>query len=361
MSQSPHLILSAPFRRILTGIAFFLLIFLVAVAGYLAAGWPLDNSIYMVIITIFGVGYGEVQPIESPALRALTISVIVAGYAAVIYTVGGFVQMLIDGELKRALGARRMTRGIDRISGHTIVCGFGRLGSILSHELSQAHKAFLVLDEDELRIREAESLGYLVVQGNATEEETLERAGVRKARVLATVLSDDAANLYITLTARELNPELEIIARGESPQAEKKLLRCGANQVVMPAAIGASRLAHLITRPAAEMVLSNAEVQSHLIEELGQIGLTLDELQVVANSPLDGATLNKIEVQGNRGFLIVAVRKPDGHVTLNPPGELQLTAGDVVVVVGHRDDLPKLAKRYSLSTELIYRGARVQG
>lgn len=358
---SPHRsLLTGPFRKIVIGVAFFVLIFLVAVAGYLAAGWQLADSVYMVIITIFGVGYGEVKPVESPALRAFTISVIISGYAAVIYTVGGFVQMLIDGELNRALGARRMTRGIERLSGHAILCGFGRLGAMLAQELSKTNKPFVVIENDEARIREAESSEYLVVMGNATDEDTLHRAGIERASVLATVLTDDAANLYITLTARELNPNLEIIARGESGAAEKKLLRCGANKVVMPAAIGAARLAHMITRPAAESLLADVDVQSNLNDELAQIGLSLDELKISANSPLSGHRVADIEVQGNRGFLIVAVRRHDGQVILNPPGETPLLTGDVVIVVGHHDDLPQLAKRYVLQKEMIYRGARIQ-
>jgi voltage-gated potassium channel len=128
----------------------------------------------------------------------------------------------------------------------------------------------------------------------------------------------------------------------------------------MPAAIGAARLAHMITRPAAESLLADTEVQIVLNEELAQIGLNLDELQISATSPLQGQTLSAIEIQGNRGFLIVGLRKRDGEVVLNPPGETPLQVGDVVIVVGHHDDLPQLAKRYVLSKELIYRGAKVQ-
>jgi voltage-gated potassium channel len=231
---------------------------------------------------------------------------------------------------------------------------------MLAHELAKTDKPFVIVEENEQRIRDAESVNYLVVLGNATEEETLQRAGIDRAKVLATVLSDDAANLYITLTARELNPQLEIIARGESSAAEKKLLRCGANKVVMPAAIGASRLAHMITRPAAESLLADIEVQAELNDELAQIGLTLDELRISASSPLNGHRVADIEIQGNRGFLIVAVRQSDGQVILNPPGDAPLQAGDVVIVLGHHDDLPQLAKRYVLSKEMIYRGARIQ-
>ncbi len=230
---------STPLRKIATGLALFLLVCVIAVIGYMANGWELDDSIYMVIITIFGVGYGEVNPIESPGLRALTIMVIVSGYGAVIYTVGGCMQMLIDGELNKALGARRMTKGIERLEGHTIICGIGRLGTILARELAKAGKPFVAIDLDLARLQDAESRGYLVLQGDASEEETLEQAGIRRASVVATVLSQDAANVFVTITARAMNPDVTIIARGENPRTEKKLLGSGANQVVLPTAIGA--------------------------------------------------------------------------------------------------------------------------
>ena len=181
----------------------FFFICIVAVTGYVAAGWKLDDAIYMVIITIFGVGYGEVQPVQSAGLRALTITVIIAGYGAVIYTVGGFMQMLIDGELNKALGVRRMTKGIERLSNHTIICGIGRLGTILARELHAAGKPFVAIDTDLDRLQDAEERGYLVIHGDATEEDILEQAGIRRASTVATVLSQDATNVFVTITARE--------------------------------------------------------------------------------------------------------------------------------------------------------------
>lgn len=351
--------MTGPFRRIITGIVFFLLVCVVAIAGYLAAGWKVNDAVYMVIITIFGVGYGEVQPIESPALRALTISTIIAGYAAVIYTVGGFVQMLIDGEINRALGARRMTKGIKRMHDHTIICGFGRIGSMLAEQLQQAGTKFIVVDSSVERIREAESRGYLVLNGNATEEEVFTDAGIKRAAYLAAVLSEDAANLFVTITTRELNPSVKILARGENVATERKLVRCGANQVVMPTAIGAARIAQLITRPSAESLLASSGAQGDLNEELARIGLHLSELKISSNSPLAGRTIGDIEVRGNLGFLVVAIRKANGGVEMNPDAASALDGGDVVVVLGHHADLPQLAERYVLKQQVTYRGATV--
>ena len=317
------------------------------------------DSLYMVVITIFGVGYGEVQPIQSPALRALTITTIVGGYAAVIYTIGGFVQMLIDGELNRAFGARRMTKGIERLRDHTIVCGFGRMGNILARELQRVGMPLVVIDANESRLQQAEERGYLVIHGDATEEYVLSQAGIEHAAVLASVLSDDATNVFVTITTREMNPRITIIARGENPRTEKKLLGCGADKVVLPTAIGAARVAQIITRPSAEELLEQNAVRGNLDEELRVIGLQFDELKVAPESALVGKELSEIEVHSNHGFLIVAVRKADGGVTINPDAATRLCANDVVIVIGHDDDIPKLAERLAFSYSTTYRGVKV--
>jgi voltage-gated potassium channel len=351
---------SGPLRKIVTGIVLFFGICLVAVIGYVSAGWKLDDSIYMVIITIFGVGYGEVQPVQSPELRALTIMVIIAGYGAVIYTVGGFMQMLIDGELNKALGARRMSRDIDRLEGHTIICGVGRMGTILARELFAAKKPFVVVDCDERRLQAAEDQGYLIVNGDATEEYVLDQAGIRRAAALASVLSADATNVFVTITAREMNPHVLIIARGENPRTEKKLLGCGANRVVLPTAIGATKVAQLIIRPTAENMLQQLTSRGDMKDELGHIGLQFDELVVAPDSPLVNQALNKIEVRSNHGFLIVGIRQPDGKLTLNPSSEVKLLAGDVVIVLGRIDDIPQLEARFLRSGKtMMYRGVTV--
>ncbi len=349
-----------PLRRIVIGGILFLLVCFAAVAGYMAAGWRLDDSIYMVVITIFGVGYGEVQPIESPGLRALTMMVIIGGYGAVIYTIGGFMQMLIDGELNRAMGARRMTKGIERLNGHTIICGIGRLGSILARELHTAGRPFVAIDSDLERLQDAEERGYLVLHGDATEEDILAQAGIQRATTVAAVLSLDAINVFVTITARAMNPNVKIIARGENPRTEKKLLGCGASHVVLPTAIGAQKVAQLITRPTAESILQQIQEQSSLLGDLGQIGLQFNELEVLPDSDLANQAMSEIEFRGNHSFLVVGIRRAAGSIELNPKPEMILCPGDVVVVLGHQDDLPEIARRFlRRQPEMTYRGASV--
>ncbi len=351
---------SGPFRKILTGISVFLLICFFAVIGYVLAGWKLTDSIYMVIITIFGVGYGEVQPIQSNWLRALTILVIITGYAAVIYTVGGFMQMLIDGELNKALGARRMTKGIERLSQHTIVCGLGRLGTILARELHAAGKPFVAIDSDVDRLQGMEELGYLVIHGDASDEDILDQAGIRRASMVAAVLSADATNVFVTVTAREMNPDVTIIARGENPKTEKKLLGCGANKVVLPAAIGAHRIAQLIIRPTAENIFEELSNKSAMVSDLHTLGLDLSEVRIDAQSSILNSTIGQIELQSARSLLIVGVRKADGTSLLNPAADVLLGIDDTLILLGHSQDVTKLAKSLSAAApQLTYRGVKV--
>ncbi len=339
------------------GAAVFVTSCLAAIIGYMMAGWSVLEAFYMVTITIFGVGYGEVRPIEDSSLRVFTIGVIIAGCTSSIYVMGGFVQMIAEGELNRFLGARRMTKGIEKLSKHVIVCGFGRVGRILAEELKGSGQDFVVIDTNQERLQEAETSGMSVIVGDATEEKVLESAGISKARVLASVLPDDAANVFITLTARELNNEIEIIARGESPATEKKLLRSGATRVVLPAAIGATRIARLITRPSAEEILSSTFEQETLTEDLEQIGLQMTELRVPANSDFSGRALSEIHFGAGMQFVVIAVRSSNGVVLRDPPATYHLCPDDTLVVLAHRSAEVRL-HRITSAKEIIYRGAR---
>ncbi|MEM1228394.1 MAG: potassium channel protein [Planctomycetota bacterium] len=349
---------STPIRRILMGVGVFAVVCGVAIAGYIQMGWSVSDAVYMVVITIFGVGYGEVKPIESTQLRSLTIGVIVFGYGAAVYTVGGFIQLLIDGELQNLLRSRKVSQGIASLRGHVIVCGYGRMGSIVAEDLTARGMPFVVIDAGEARVSEAHSDKVLSMIGNATDEDTLREAGIEHARALATLLPDDATNGFICLTARDLNRSLEIISRGESRTAEKRLRRCGADHVVMAASIGAKRATQLLVRPTAASVLASAGSATELSEELSSIGLQMDELKIQNGSLLVGKPVSEIEFRGNRGFLIVAIRHADGETVMNPAGEHPLSVGDTVIVVGHTDDIVELCASHTLSRQKItYRGA----
>lgn len=346
------------FERILTGTVFFVLTVIAAVIGYTMLGWDLSDAFYMVVITIFGVGYGEVNPLDTSGERFFTILVIFAGFISVAYIVGGFVQLMMEGEINRALDTRRKNQDIESLKDHVIVCGFGRIGEVLSRELSYAKKSFIVIDTSSERTMKAEELGYLAYLGSASDEDVLQGAGIQRAAAIATVLSDDAFNVFITLTARELNPNLTILARGELPSTEKKLKLAGADHVVLPAAISAQRITNIITRPTTIDFLDENHERAHLDELLEQISMRIDELTVSPDSLLAGTTIEELEFQGNRGFLIIALRQADGTVINQPPGTMVLHGGDTVIVLGHQGIIPQLARYYDLKRQLRYRGAK---
>lgn len=344
-------------QRILTGAAFFLTTLVGATLGYMASGWSFLDAIYMVIITIFGVGFGEVKPVNTPALRAFTILVIICGTTSAIYLVGGLFQMLAEGEINKALAVRRMNQEIESLQDHVIICGFGRIGQILARKLWQAKQPFILIDNNPERISQAQAQGYLILEGSAADESILERGGIRRAKILATALPEDALNVFITLTARELSPHLIIIARGELPSTEKKLKLAGANQVVLPATIGAERMAHMITHPAALDFLQEDESRRDLNELLAQIELQLDELIIEGNSPFANRPISQMEARGQGAFIVVAIRQPEGNVVVHPSHDWLLQEGDTVILMGHRGDLPQFARRYAMKRQIRYRGA----
>ncbi len=342
-----------PARRLVLGSLLFFLVSLAAVFGYRLQGWTWLDSIYMVVITVFGIGYGEVHPPENAWQQSYTIGVIIFGYASMLYVVGGFIQMLIDGEVNHLLGVRRMTTKIERLHRHVIICGYGRMGRLLAERLKHRGMPLLIVDRDEARVQQAADAGHLVMQGNATEEELLLAAGVERASILATVLSDDVANLFITITSRQLNPKLQILARAEQPSTSTKLRAVGADQVILPAATGADRLAQMILRPSTEVMLRRAELPQALFDQLESLGLALDELQLHEGSRLCGKPLATLTSISSLTFLIVAVRKHDGRVIVHPPADTYLSEGDSVIIMGHQDDLTKLCAECALDRERV--------
>lgn len=345
----------------LQGLALFLATCAIGVGGYVLAGWSLLDATYMVIITIFGVGYGEVRPVDEDGLRLFTSGLIVAGYATAVYAVGGFVQFVAEGEINRALRARRQGLDIKKMRDHVIVCGFGRVGAILAQRLADAQQELVVVDQSAERLERAAAAGFAIVRGDAAEEDVLRSAGIDQASRLATVLPTDSANVFVTLTATGLRSDLPVIARAEHPSSESKLQRSGATHVVLPTAIGADRIASLIVRPSAESLLRHSsQTGLDLGQDLGQLGLRMEELSIIPGSPLIDRPVREIEIGGNHGFLIVGLRRADGSVEVNPEESVLLVEGDTVVVVGHADDLPELRRRYETRRDVMYRGVRVQ-
>jgi len=325
-------LVSRPFRNLAISVAFVLLVGACAIVAYMAAGWSFGDALYMVTLTIFTVGYGEVRPIDTDYLHLVTMATMVFGCTGVIVVTGSLVQALTQSQLEQFFG-KRVERDIDRLDGHIIICGFGRIGLMLAGELASAGEVFVVVERDEARCQEARELGYLYRHADATDEDVLRALHVERARVLATVLPDDAANVYITLSARSLNPGLEIIARGERPTTERKLVQAGADRIVMPTHIGAERIAEMILYPRlAEYLRTAQSIRPRAGEGLGKLGLDLGVITAPSTFAARRVTVGEFERRGG-GLLVVRIDRAAGGVLENPKADTIIHAGDGVTVV----------------------------
>lgn len=327
-----------PLQNLLRTLAYMAVVYLAAVAGFMAAGWTPGDAAYMVTLTIFSVGYGEVHPIDTPYLRGLAIATIVLGCTGMIVLTGALVQVFAHYQLRNLLGIDRMQSQIERLTDHVIICGFGRIGVQLAKELAAARSQFIVVERSAERIAEADALGYLTLAADATDEASLRQAGIERARVLATVLPDDATNVFITLSARNLNPRLEIIARGELPTTESKLIHAGADKVVLPTHIGAERIAEMIIYPTTARFLGESAQLRDLKRGLHEFGLEMEAVVVPANSALAGVTVAEAERRGGGGFFIVQIDRAGGpndggQSFVHPGDDVRIEAGDTVVLV----------------------------
>ena len=326
-------VLGSPMQNLLRSMGFVGLVFVLSTLGFVHAGWGLGDATYMVTLTIFSVGFGEVHPIDTPYLRGLAMATIVLGCTGMIVFTGALVQVFAHYQLRRLLGVDRMQNEIAKLSGHAIICGFGRIGVQLAKELDQARQSFVVLERSPGKIADAQALGYLVHAGDATDEAALRTVGIERARVLATVLPDDAANVFITLSARNLNARLEIIARGEVPTTEGKLIHAGADKVVMPTHIGAERIAEMILYPTTARFMGESPHVRDLKRGLHEFGLELEAVTVPREGALTGASVAEAERRGAGAFFIVQIDRADGHSFVHPGEDMRIEADDTVVLV----------------------------
>jgi voltage-gated potassium channel len=331
--RAAHDVFGSPLRNLTGALIFVAGVFFASTIGFVINGWSLGDALYMVTLTIFSVGYGEVRPIDTPTLRLLAITTIVLGCTGMIVLTGALVQVFAHYQLRRLMGIDRMHSEIDRLTGHTIICGLGRIGHQLAKELSLARSPFVLVERDAGKLAEAQAMGYLCLTGDATDEGALREAGIERARVLATVLPDDAANVFITLSARSLNPRLEIIARGEAPSTEGKLIHAGADRVVLPTHIGAERIAELILYPATASVVAESVRLVEMRRSLREFGLEVEVVNVPAGGALTGQTVGTAERRGDGAFFIVQIERPGGPSISHPGENVRIEADDKLVLV----------------------------
>ncbi|MEN1681690.1 MAG: potassium channel protein [Planctomycetota bacterium] len=321
------------------GLLFLAVFAALSVGGHMwVTGEGVLDSFYFFVVTVSTVGYGEKSD-APPALKLLNIGTIVVGAVAAGYTLNLVAKSIIEGQVRQALGIQRMTREIQQLSGHTIICGFGRIGETLAGEFLRRGTEFVIIDQNPEVVTEACDENLLVVAGDATEEETLIDAGIKRATTLVVAMQGDADNVFLTLTARNLNPRLKIIARGEQAATEKKLRQAGADQVVLPAVIGARRMAALVTRPAA------AEMLEHFTDH-DKLDADLEEICVHPDSGLIGKTIRETAARQSHNLLVIGIRTADGQIQFNPDPDQALHTGDTLIAMGRRADIQDFRSTY---------------
>ncbi len=253
-----------------------LLLFMVIFAGTIGYSvfedMPVFDAFYMTVITISTVGFSEIKPLSQVG-RIITIIVIVSGISVLTYTLGQVARIFVEGELQRILGRRKLEKQISKLNNHYIICGFGRIGSIISRELSDENISFVVIDQDSEKIKELEEDNFLYLNMDATSEEALLQAGIKKAKGIVTAVKSDADNVFITLTAKGLRPDIFVLARASDVQNESKILRAGATRVVCPYLFGGRRMAQILKKPTVVDFIDSAMMDS-------QLGLSMEEAVV---------------------------------------------------------------------------------
>lgn len=295
--------------------------------------WPWFDGLYMTIITMTTVGYGETHPL-SPAGKVFNTFLILGAVMAGGFLVATFTQAMLEFELRNFLGRRRMEREIQKLKDHYIICGAGRVGRTVAQEFRQHNVPCVIIEKDAARAQWALDENYLLIIGDGHTEDILLQARIHEAKGLVAAVTSDGDNLYIVLTARGMNPDMQIIARAAEEQAAPKLIRAGANQVVSPYHFVGRRIAHLLLRP---HVLDLMEAAfGH------QLDMQIEEVKVPEGSALAGKTLSDIDLRKNTGALVLALKRGDGVMNVNPEPNAILHPGDHLIAIGSAEHLRKL-------------------
>lgn len=302
--------------------------------GYMVVeSWGFLDAFYMTVLTISTVGYGEVHPLSITG-KFLSILIILLGVGSVGFAVATASRLMIENRIRAALG-RRFMKSIQKLKNHYIICGFGRMGRIICEELAEKGIPLVVLENDEEVLDELDRLGYPYMKADATSDEELLASGIERAEGLVSVVTDDAQNVFIVLTARGLNPKLNIVARSAAEETIKKLVRAGANKVISPYFLGGHRIAQAIMRPTVLDFLEN-------IIQNKEMALVLEEMHIASGSELVGTTLATSGLRKEYNIIILAIKGATGSMDFNPPFNTEIKAGDTLVILGRGADLQKL-------------------
>ncbi len=310
-------------RRVQVSSIAVLLIVAAGTVAYTVLGLSLIDALYQTVTTISTVGFRE-YGVTTTAWKITTMVVIIVGAGSALYTLGVVLETLVEGGLSDRRGRRRMERRMSAMENHTIICGWGRVGRAIYASLAGTGDDVVVIDVDPER---AATAGDSVVEGDATDDDVLRRAGIERARCLVVALVNDSDNVYVTLSARSLRPDLLIVARARTESANAKLLQAGANRVVNPQQIGGARMAALASQPAVADFLD-------VVMHDGSLEFRLAEAEVGADSRFVGSTVQDAQIRDHTGALVLAVREPDGSFVTNPSPSHPLQAGQVLIAIG---------------------------
>lgn len=319
--------------------ALLLLVLVVAlgVTGFrVLEGWSWLDSAWMVLITLTTIGFGEVHPL-TPMGRVFTMLLIVAGLGVGTYAMTGLTQQLIDGDIGRAMRARRRRRLMKRLDPHYIVVGYGRLGKTIVEQLRAMESPVVVIERDGANAEAAERDGLIAVTGDASDDDVLRQAGIERARGIAVAVSSAAEAVYVTMSARELRPDLDIVTRVSDPEHALKAKRAGATNVVNPHVMGGWRMAQGLARPHAGTFLDLAMLASNA-------ELSIDEFVIGDRTPLVGRTLAEAHFSED-GVLIVAIRRTNGTLLPAPRADAVMQGGDVLIALGDPSSVRRLGER----------------
>ncbi len=324
-----------PVRHLKISMTVLLLLVTAGTAGYMAIEqWRFIDALYMTVITLGTVGFKEVHDLSDVG-KVFTMILIVVGVSVLGYIVGSLAQIMFEGQIQRVMGRMKVEKMIEKLSDHYIICGFGRIGSLICKEFKANHLPFVVVEKSAETAEKLDEEGYLHMKGDATLDETLLKAGIKKAKGLISVVTSDTENVYITLTARGLNPDLYILARSGEEGSDIKLKRAGANKVVSPYIIGGTRMAQSILRPNVVDFIEIATGSDHL-------DLQMEEITIPDHSAFAGETLVSSGFRKETGVIIIGIKKSHGKMVFNPHSQAKIEGGDTLIVLGEPSAIIKL-------------------